>query len=92
MGFVSIIASFVTLLGFVGIFVKLGREKGENSAHMMEMRRDIEGNRKNIDDLEDKVNKMEVKNAELISKLSSDLSWIKDTMIEIKNELLKKEK
>lgn len=91
LSFVAVIASFVTLLGFVGIFVKLGREKGESDATQKEMRRDIDSNAKDINNLGAKVNNMEVENAKLITTLSNDLIWIKDSLTKIDDKLSKKD-
>lgn len=90
LSFVSVIASFGTLIGFVTIFIKLGREKGESDAHQQEMRKDIEDNAKDINNLGAKVNKMEVENARLITTLSNDLSWIKSSLTKIETEITKK--
>lgn len=91
LSFISVIASFSTLLGFVGIFIKLGREKGEADAYQKEMRRDIETNAKDINNLGTKVNNMEVENTRLITTLSNDLTWIKSSLTKIDDKLSKKE-
>lgn len=90
LSFISVIASFSTLLGFVGIFIKLGREKGESDAYQKEMRRDIETNAKDINNLGTKVNNMEVENTRLITTLSNDLTWIKSSLTKIDDKLSKK--
>lgn len=87
--FVSIIASFSTLLGFVGIFIKLGREKGESDAIIREVRKDVDTNAKDINSLGQKVNQMQIENTRLISTLSSDLGWIKSSLADIKSEISK---
>lgn len=89
MSFVSIVASFLTLIGFITIFVKLGREKGESDAYSKEMRKDIDQNAKDINSLGTKVNQMEIENTRLVSTLSSDLGWIKSSLCDIKNEIAK---
>lgn len=91
LSFISVIASFSTLLGFVGIFIKLGREKGESDAYQKEMRRDIETNAKDINNLGTKVNNMEVENTRLITTLSNDLTWIKASLTKIDDKLSKKD-
>ncbi len=89
--FISIIASFSTLIAFVGVFVKMGKEKGSQEAIQNEMRKDIDENAKDINALGSKVNQMQIENAKLITTLSNDLSWIKSSLMEIKNEISKKE-
>ena len=90
MSFISVIASFTTLISFVVFFVKVGREKGETIAYQKEMRRDIEENARDIDSLGMKVNKMEIENTRLTTTLSNDLSWIKGSLLDIKAEISKK--
>lgn len=87
MSFISVIASFGTLIGFITIFIKLGREKGESDAYQKEMRRDIENNAKDINNLGAKVNNMEIENTRLTTTLSNDLSWIKSSLVEIKEKV-----
>ena len=89
LSFVSVIASFSTLLGFVGIFIKLGREKGESDAVIREVRKDVDTNEKDINSLGQKVNQMQIENTRLISTLSSDLGWIKSSLADIKSEISK---
>ena len=89
LSFVSVIASFSTLLGFVGIFIKLGREKGESDAVIREVRKDVDTNAKDINSLGQKVNQMQIENTRLISILSSDLGWIKSSLADIKSEISK---
>lgn len=89
LSFVSVIASFSTLLGFVGIFIKLGREKGESDAIIREVRKDVDTNVKDINSLGQKVNQMQIENTRLISTLSSDLGWIKSSLADIKSEISK---
>lgn len=89
LSFVSVIASFSTLLGFVGIFIKLGREKGESDAIIREVRKDVDTNAKDINSLGQKVNQMQIENTRLISTLSSDLGWIKSSLADIKSEISK---
>ena len=89
LSFVSVIASFSTLLGFVGIFIKLGREKGESDAIIREVRKDVDTNTKDINSLGQKVNQMQIENTRLISTLSSDLGWIKSSLADIKSEISK---
>lgn len=88
--FISIIASFSTLIAFVGVFVKMGKEKGTQEAIQKEMRKDIDENAKDINALGTKVNQMEIENTRLITTLSNDLSWIKTSLMDIKNEVMKK--
>ena len=90
--FVSIIASFTTLIGFVSIFIKLGREKGAQEVTIKDIRKDVESNAINIKSLENKTNTMQVENARLVSTLSSDLGWIKSSLADIKAEIKKGER
>lgn len=90
--FVSIIASFTTLIGFVSIFIKLGREKGAQEVTIKDIRKDVESNALNIKSLENKTNTMQVENARLVSTLSSDLGWIKSSLADIKAEIKKGER
>lgn len=89
LSFVSVIASFSTLLGFVGIFIKLGKEKGESDAVIREVRKDVDTNAKDINSLGQKVNQMQIENTRLISTLNSDLGWIKASLADIKSEISK---
>lgn len=90
LSFVAVIASFSTVIGFVAIFIKLGREKGASEAYQKEMRRDIDNNAKDINNLGAKVNNMEVENTRLITTLSNDLTWIKASLTKIDDKLSKK--
>lgn len=90
LSFVSVIASTITFISFISIFVRWGKERGESIAYAKEMRKDIEENKKDINSLGSKVNKMEIENTKLISTLSSDLGWIKSSLSDIKNEISKK--
>lgn len=87
--FISIIAGMSTFIGFVAVFVKLGREKGELDAVIKEVRKDVDQNAKDISTLAEKVNQMQIENTKLISTLSSDLGWIKSSLADIKNEIAK---
>lgn len=89
---ISMIASFSTLIAFVGIFIKMGREKGISEAIQNEIRKDTDQNAKDINCLGEKVNQMQIENTKLTTTLSNDLGWIKSSLIEIKTEILKKEK
>ncbi len=89
LSFVSVIASFLTLLGFIGIFIKLGRERGESDAVIREVRKDVDTNANDINSLGQKVNQMQLENTRLISTLSSDLGWIKSSLADIKSEISK---
>jgi hypothetical protein len=87
---ISIVSGCLTLISLVTIFVKLGREKGVNDTTLKEMRKDIYKNADDINNLGQKVNSMQIENIKLISTLSSDLSWIKSSLIDIKTEIQKK--
>ena len=89
--FISIIASFVTFIGFIAIFVKLGKEKGASEVYQKEMRKDIESNENKIVKLENDITQMKIENTKLTSTLFSDLSWIKASLTEIKDSINKKE-
>ena len=86
---ISVVSGFLTLISLVSIFLKLGRERGVNEAVQKEMKKDIDENKKNINDLDHKVNTMQIENVKLISALSSDLGWIKSSLSDIKNEIAK---
>ncbi len=92
LSFISIIASFGTFIGFIAVFVKLGREKGETDANMKEMKERIIKNEDKIDDLDNELTKTKIKNAETMASISSDLGWIKNSLLDIKSELSKKGK
>lgn len=89
--FISTIASFTTLIGFISIFIKLGREKGAQEVTIKDIRKDIDNNSMNIRSLENKTTTMQVENARLVSTLSSDLGWIKSSLADIKAEIKKGE-
>lgn len=91
LSFISVVSSAITLISFISVFVKIGRERGETIAYAKEMRKDIDENKKDINDLGQKVNQMEIENTKLISTLSSDLGWIKSSLSDIKNEISKKD-
>jgi hypothetical protein len=86
---ISVVSGLSACIGFVGIFVKLGREKGESDAIQKEMRKDIDSNAKDINSLGSKVNSMQIENTKLITTLSNDLGWIKSSLMDIKNEISK---
>ena len=54
------------------------------------MRKDIDQNAGDINNLGQKVNSMQIENVKLISTLSSDLGWIKSSLSDIKSEISKK--
>lgn len=86
---VSILSVCSTIVGFITILYKLGKDKGESDTTIREMRKDIDQNAKDINNLGQKVNQMEVENTKLISVLSSDLGWIKSSLNDIKSEISK---
>ena len=88
---VSIVSGFLTIAGFVGIFIKLGRDKGVAETEQKEMRKDIDKNATDINALGAKVSQMQIENTRLITTLSSDLGWIKASLSDIKNEMQKKQ-
>lgn len=92
LSFVSVIASFVTLIGFVTVFIKLGREKGEMDTSMKEMKERIIRDEGKIDDLDNELTQTKIKNAEGMASISSDLGWIKNSLLDIKSELSKRSK
>lgn len=87
LSFVSIISSFVAVIGFLTIFIKLGKDKGASEVMMKEMAKDIEKNHQEIESLKDKINKQEVDNVRLMTTLSNDLAWIKNSLVEIKDKI-----
>ena len=92
LSFISIIASFGTFIGFIAVFVKLGREKGETDANMKEMKERIIRSQNKIENLGNEFNNNKIKNAEIMGSISNDLSWIKNSLLDIKTELSKKGK
>lgn len=92
MEFVSVIASASTLIGFIAIFIKLGRDKGAQEVTIKEIRKDLDANAANIKNLESKTNTMQIENTKLIATLSSDLGWIKSSLSDIKAEIKNKDK
>lgn len=86
---VSVLGITSTIVGFITILFKMGREKGESDTLQREIRKDIDQNAKDINCLGQKVNKMEIENTKLISTLSSDLGWIKSSLSDIKAEISK---
>ena len=90
--FISTIASFSTLIGFVSVFIKLGRDKGAQEVTIKEIKKDIDANATNIKNLESKTNTMQIENTKLIATLSSDLGWIKSSLSDIKAEIKKGDK
>lgn len=89
MEFVSIIASFTTFIGFIAIFIKIGRDKGAQEVTLKEIRKDVDSNIQNLKSLESKTNTMQIENTKLIATLSSDLGWIKSSLSDIKAEIKK---
>lgn len=89
-GFVSLIASFSTLIGFIAVFIKIGRDKGAQEVTIKEIRKDIDANIQNLRNLESKTNTMQIENTKLITTLSSDLGWIKSSLSDIKAEIKNK--
>lgn len=87
---ISVVSGFLTIISLISIFLKLGREKGVSEAIQKEMKKDIDENKKDINDLDHKVNTMQIENVKLISALSSDLGWIKSSLSDIKNEISKR--
>lgn len=87
---ISIVSGCLTLIALVTIFIRLGREKGVNETTLKEMRKDIDQNAGDINNLGQKVNSMQIENVKLISTLSSDLGWIKSSLSDIKSEISKK--
>lgn len=103
---VSTVSGLVTISGFVGICVKYGRDKGALEATlntlvnksadipdkniMKELRKDIDMNAKDINALGTKVNQIQLENSKMITALSSDLGWIKSSLVDIKQEILRK--
>ena len=91
LSFISIVASFSTFIAFVAVFVKIGRDKGAQEITIKELRKDVDSNHNDINALGSKVNTMQIENTKLISTLSSDLGWIKSSLMDIKSEIKKKD-
>lgn len=85
--FVTMISSITAFIGFISIFVKLGKERGEFNVTMREIRKDVDTNAKDINSLGSKVNQMQIENTKMMTTLSSDLGWIKSSLMDIKSEM-----
>lgn len=85
--FVTMISSITAFIGFVSVFVKLGKDRGELDAVMREIRKDVDKNAKDINSLGSKVNQMQIENTKMMTTLSSDLGWIKSSLMDIKSEI-----
>ncbi len=88
---ISLVSGLTSVIAFIGVFVKMGKEKGITEATQKEMRKDIDENAKQIVTLDSKVQQIQLENTKLTSMLSNDLGWIKASLSEIKMEI-KKEK
>ncbi len=88
--FISIIASFSTLIAFIAIFIKIGRDKGAQDVTLKELRKDVDGNGKDINMIKKDINDMQIKNTAMMTSLSSDLGWIKSSLADIKIEMKSK--
>ena len=88
--FISIIASFVTLIGFVAIFIKIGRDKGAQEVTLKELRKDTDENHNEIESVKNDMKNIEIKNTAFASTLSSDIGWIKSSLMDIKDEIKSK--
>ena len=87
---VSVASGCVSVTGFIGIFRKLGRERGLTEAERKELRQDGDQNARDINALGTKVNTMQMENSKMITALSSDLGWIKSSLADIKQEISRK--
>lgn len=87
---VSIASGLVSIAGLVSIVIKLGRDKGIAETENKEMRKDIDKNALDINNLGTKVSQMQIENTRLITTLSSDLGWIKSSLADIKNDIKSK--
>ena len=85
--FVTMISSITAFIGFISIFVKMGKEKGEQAVIIREIRKDVDTNAKDINSLGSKVNQMQIENTKMMTTLSSDLGWIKSSLMDIKSEM-----
>lgn len=104
---VSVISGCVTVFGFIGIFVKYGKDKGTTDTtintlvdnvkalaekvpdknEMSELRKDVDKNANDINNLGAKVNQIQIDNVKMITSLSSDMGWIKSTLDGINKKL-----
>ena len=84
---VPVISGASSIIGFIAVFVKMGREKGVADTEMREMRKDVDKNAVDINSLWAKVSQMQIENTRLISTLSSDLGWIKASLSDIKTKM-----
>lgn len=85
--FVTMVSSITAFIGFISIFVKMGKEKGEQAVIIREIRKDVDTNAKDINSLGSKVNQMQIENTKMMTTLSSDLGWIKSSLMDIKSEM-----
>lgn len=84
---VSIVSGVGTLIGVLGLLVKMGRDKGETVVEMRELRKDVDHNAKDIDALGAKVNNIQLETAVQLRTLSGDMGWIKSTLEDIKTKI-----
>lgn len=84
---VSIASGIGTLIGVLGLLVKMGRDKGETVVEMRELRKDVDHNAKDIDALGTKVNNIQLETAVQLRTLSGDMGWIKSTLEDIKTKI-----
>lgn len=88
---VSVASGCVTIFGFIALFVKYGQDKGKSDAEKAEMRKDIDKNAKDINDLGTKVNTIQLENLRVNTSLSSDLGWIKASLDNINKKIDQRE-
>ncbi len=84
---ISIASGVGTLIGVLGLLVKMGRDKGETVVEMRELRKDVDHNAKDIDALGTKVNNIQLETAVQLRTLSGDMGWIKSTLEDIKTKI-----
>jgi len=116
---VSIASGCMTLLGFIGFFVKYGNDKGTMVATLKsiseklkstsdslekiptkteldlilgELRKDIDTNAKDINEVGKRLNKLEIDNTKMITSMAENIGWIKSSVDDIKQRIDKKDK
>lgn len=116
---VSIASGCMTLLGFIGFFVKYGNDNGTMEATLKsiseklkstsdslekiptkteldlilgELRKDIDTNAKDINEVGKRLNKLEIDNTKMITSMAENIGWIKSSVDDIKQRIDKKDK
>ena len=76
-----------TILGLIGIWIKIGIDKGQNDRRLNDVEKAADLNTADIKKLYAQMNEIKTKFSGLESKLSTDIEWIKDSLIKIEKKL-----